>query len=164
MMTSLNWITVIKILPNKWPSGKMKELRFVHKHTRNKKTSQRFLDVCVKMMPDSMIWILHLCAQIKYCKMFADDIYLPKRHARYSVLLLLFFFARLLDKHIYNTIYSRTPQILMTRLNEWTNEMWLIDIKLWLIRISIKHSRDLINSMTIFLAIQPFFFNSFWSF
>lgn len=34
-------------------------------------------------------------------------------------------------------------------INERMNEMWLIDIKLWLIRISIKYSRDLINSMAI---------------
>lgn len=46
-------------------------------------------------------------------------------------------------------------------MNEWMNEMWLIDTKLWLIRISIKYSRDLINSMAFFLLAVQQLFNLF---
>lgn len=53
----------------------------------------------------------------------------------------------------------------MTRMNkwvnEWMNEMWLIDTKLWFIRISIKYSRDLINSMAFFLLAVQQLFNLF---
>lgn len=104
MMTSLNWITVIKILPNKWPSGKNGRATFnVHTHAEND------FWMCVKMMPDSMIWILHLCAQIKYCWMFADDIYQSATR--------------------YNTIYRGIPQLLTTQTNEgmceWMKCNWL---------------------------------------
>lgn len=49
-------------------------------------------------------------------------------------------------------------------MNEWMNEMWLIDTKLWLIRISIKYSRDLINSMAFFLLAVQQLFNLFSQF